>query len=423
MKSAGAPAPRSARARVDGAFLHHLPVQLTSFVGRKREVDDVRRLLVEARLLTLTGPGGIGKTRLALRVAEAAEETGLPVCFVDLAPLSSAEFVPATIAAALGAAHRAGNTLDETLIDSLRERPLLLVLDNVEHLLPATPLIQRLLAACPSLVVLATSRTVLGLYGEHVYPLAPLAVPASAQQGRGPLAIAPYEAVQLFVDRARASRPDFVLSSESAAAVAEICRRLDGLPLAIELAAARVRLLPPEAICAYLAETRLGFLTAGPRDVPARHQTLAATIRWSYDLLARDEQALFRRLGVFHGGWTLQAAAAITEAEDIVRGLGALVDHSLAQPSRSPPALREPSARRFPRGAAFATGRPAAEPRCSLLETVREFALERLDAAGETALVRRRHAAHFLHRAEQLQPALLGPRAGGRAPAPGAGAR
>ena len=317
---------------------HNLPRPLTGLVGREREAADVQRLLAENPLVTLAGPGGAGKTRLALRVAadvlaDAAGQAGLPagtlrplpdgrdgVWFVDLAPLADGALVPQAVAAAVGVREVPGQPLAGVLAGALRERALLLVLDNCEHLLDACALlVEALLRAGPRLRVLATSREPLRAAGEAVYRVPPLAVPAAPpatapadapQAPAVPELVASYPAVRLFVERARAVRPDFAVTPENAAAVAHICRQLDGLPLAIELAAARVRVLTPQQMAARL-EDRLTLLTGGARTAGWRQQTLRATLDWSHSLLSPPEQALLRRLSVFAGGWTLEAAEAV----------------------------------------------------------------------------------------------------------------
>jgi predicted ATPase len=349
------------------------------------------------RLLTLTGPGGTGKTRLALRAAADVRDA-FPhgVWLVELAPLTDTTLVPAAVARALGVRETGGRPLAEGgLRDHLREKRLLLVLDNCEHLLPAAaPLVAGLLAGCPGVTVLATSRSPLRVSGELQYPVPPLGLPDGAPPGaNGDLeALAAVESVRLFVARARAARPGFVLTGENAAAVAALCRRLDGLPLALELAAARVTLLPPRALYARLADGGLALLRGGPRDLAERQRTLRGTIAWSYDLLAPDEQALFRRLGVFAGGFTIEAAAAVAAGDDsgadVLDRLGALVDASLVDPPAED---------------------AAGEARYGLLETIREYALEALTASGEAAATAGRHADHFLRLAEAAAPGTRGP--------------
>jgi non-specific serine/threonine protein kinase len=367
-------------------------VPLTSFVGR--ELAEVARLLGTTRLLTLTGPGGVGKTRLGVEAARAAAggfAAGAAV--VALAPLAAPGLVAAAAAAALGAPGLAARSPDEALVEHLRDRALLLVLDNCEHVLAeAARLVARLLAASPGVTVLATSREVLRLSGEHVVAVPPLALPDPTAPAI-PERVTAAPAERLFCERARAADAAFALTAENAAAVAAVCARLDGLPLALELAAARVRLLPPRELLERL-DPRLPLLTGGPRDAPARQQTLRAALAWSDALLTRDEQALFRRLGVFAGGGTLEAAEAVCaggtgdEAIAVLDGAASLLDKSLLR--------REDG--------------PGGEPRLGMLETVGEYARERLEASGEAEAVRRRHAAYFTGLAERAAPELHGPR-------------
>ena len=305
---------------------NNLPVQLTSFVGRAAELAGVREEISrpEVHLLTLTGPGGVGKTRLSIEVAaQLLEQFEDGAFFVSLAPLRDPALVSPTIAHVLGI-HESKNTpLLETLKEHVRDRQLLLVLDNFEHLTRAAPLVTELLTAAPRMKVLVTSRTLLHVYGEHLHPVLPMALPNQVFWGakRGPARKAPHEsitqseAVQLFTERARAVKGDFTLTEKTFRAVSEICVRLDGLPLAIELAAARVQQISPQAILDQWAEdggqTPLQTLTHGPRDLPARHQTLRNAIAWSYNLLEATEQKVFQRAGVFIGGWTLEAAEKV----------------------------------------------------------------------------------------------------------------
>jgi predicted ATPase/DNA-binding CsgD family transcriptional regulator/transcriptional regulator with XRE-family HTH domain len=380
------------------AARHNLPAQLTSFVGRERELAAVREALGKdaVRLLTLTGPGGVGKTRLAVEAAASlTEDEADGVAFVALAPLADAEQVAVAVATALRVPGLASRRPDEALLDHLRGRSLVLVLDNCEHVLAgAVPLASALLAACAGVQVLATSRERLRLSGERVLAVPPLALPAPGAPARPEQPMAS-EAVRLFADRAGAADASFSLTDDSAQAVAEVCRRLDGLPLAIELAAARTRLLSPRELLARL-ERRLPLLAGGPRDAPDRQQTLRATIAWSHDLLAEAERAVFRRLAVFAGSCTLRAAEEVCagaaggaggEPVDVLGGLLALLDKSLVG--------REEG--------------PGGEARVGMLETVREYALERLEASGEAAAARRRHAACYLDVAERAAPALFGP--------------
>ena len=373
----------------DAEAPHNLPAQLTSFVGRERELESVKTLLEGHRLVTLTGVGGCGKTRLALEAAAALpgeERVADGVCFVPLASVTQPSLVAPAVAGALGVKEAAGRSLVEALTAYLRDRRLLLVLDNFEQVAAAASLVTEVLAAAPQLIVLVTSRMALRCSGEHEYPVAPLAVPDPSAPAEG---LAGYEAVRLFVERARAVQPDFEATGAAAQAVAEICRRLDGLPLAIELAAARVRLLGPQALLARLGR-RLALLTAGPRDLPARQQTLRATLEWSHALLTAGEQVLFARLAVFAGGCTLEAAEAVCNADgdlpiDVLDGVESLVAKSL---------LREVGA--------------GGEPRVGMLETVHEYAGERLAASGAAGALRRRHARYFLGLAEQAEPHLGG---------------
>jgi predicted ATPase/class 3 adenylate cyclase/Tfp pilus assembly protein PilF len=374
------------------AYRNNLPLQPTPLIGREKEVAEVCDLLgAEAtRLLTLTGPGGIGKTRLALQAAaDLLDEFPDGTYFVQLATLTEAELFISAVAETLGVREIGEQPLDESLKDYLHERRLLLLLDNFEQVLGAAPTVTELLTAAPGLKVLATSRAPLGLYGEHELPVPPLTLPDLKLQP--PLErLTQYEAVGLFVERARAVKPDFKVTNESAPAVAEICVRLDGLPLAIELAAARVTMLLPKAMLQRLS-SRLKLLTSGARDLPKRQRTLKATIEWSYALLDEGEQLLFGRLAVFSGGRTLEAIEAICDAEgdlpvDAFEGGSSLVDKSL---------LRQEEG-------------PNEEPRFVMLETVHEFAREKLQGSGEAEEIRRTHAEYFLTLAEEAYPELKG---------------
>jgi predicted ATPase/transcriptional regulator with XRE-family HTH domain len=366
--------------------LNNLPLHLTRFVGREQELAAIaaRMRAPELRLLTLTGPGGIGKTRLALEaVKERLDGYADGAIFVALAPITEPTLVVAAIAQAVGVLDAGGN-LRDSLRDFLRDKQLLLVLDNFEHLLTAAPLVPVLLAEAPGLNVLVTSREVLRISGEHTLVIPPLCLPPRATLP--PLdQLTQNEAVRLFVERAQAVKPDFQVTNANAPAVAEICHQLEGLPLAIELAAARVRHVAPEALLLRLVR-RLPVLTGGPRDLPNRQQTLRGALAWSYDLLTAAEQALFRRLAVFAGGCTLEAAEAVCVFDgasarsvrpgpsiDVLDGVASLVDKSLVRYE----------------------ARADSEPRYTMLETVREYGLEQLVMADEEPLTRAQHAEYY----------------------------
>lgn len=367
---------------------NNLVPALTSFVGRESEMVEVRRLLGHARLVTVTGPPGAGKTRIAAEIAaRMLGRFGDGAWFVELAPITDPRLMIPTLADALALRPATDQSLVDTVSAHLRTRHLMVVLDNFEHITEAATELATLLAAAPRLQLLVTSRTLLHLSGEHEYAVPPLELPPPEVTGREPVQS---EAIDLFARRAAASQASFRIGDENASQVGELCRRLDGLPLAIELAAARVKLLPLPAILARL-DHRLALLTGGPRDLPARHQSLRAAVAWSYDLLKPSAQALFRALSVFRGGWTIDGAMAVSgaapsEQERVLETLGAILDASLL-------------VRQAP---------DAALPRFTMLETLREFAAERLDEAGEADAARARHAAHCLELAERAEPEFTG---------------
>src|SRR5947207_2111501 len=375
---------------------HNLPVQPTPLIGRQREVAAVQQLLLreDVRLLTLTGPGGSGKTRLGLHVAaELSDHFTDGIYFVNLAPISDAELVVPTIAQTLGMKESPTRSMVEQLQIFLQEKQLLLVLDNFEQVVSAAPRLSDLLARCSHLKLLVTSRAGLHLLAEHEFAVPPLSLP-DLKHLPTLVRLSQYESVALFIARAQALQPDFQVSNATAPAVAEICARLDGLPLAIELAAARIKLLPPPALLARLGQ-RLAVLTSGGRDAPARQQTLRKTIEWSYQLLDAEEQRLFRRLSVFVGGCTLEAIEAVCGTLDksigverVLDGVGSLIDKSLLQQ----------------------TEQEGEEPRLLMLETIWEYALEALSATGELETAQQAHAAYYLALAEQAEPELEGPR-------------
>jgi predicted ATPase/class 3 adenylate cyclase len=377
------PAPRAA-----GTFMH-LPIYLNEFVARDREVREVGRLLTSNRLVTLTGPGGTGKTRLAVEVARTVgDDFPDGVFFVELAPIADVELVPTTIAETLSLREEGSRPVIETLKDHLSGKQELLLLDNFEQIVPAGPLVADLLRTASGLKVVVTSRAALRVAGEQEYPVPPMAMPDPERLPDVEM-LTEYESIQLFMQRARALKPDFALTESNADVIARICVKLDGLPLAIELAAARVRLLSPQEILTRL-DRSLAILSGGASDVPQRQRTLTNLIGWSYDLLDDGHQALFRSLAVFVGGWSLEAAEAICDPDgdlgvDVIDGLELLVGSSLVRVSHP---LEE-------------------ETRFRMLETIREYALEALTRSGEHDELSRRHAAYFVDMAKKAEPHIL----------------
>ncbi len=370
---------------------NNLPRQLTSFIGRHREMAEIKQLLSTTCLLTLIGAGGSGKTRLALHVAtELLEHYPDGVWLAQLAPLTEPALVTKAVASALGIPEQPGRPLTETLVDYLRPRAPLLLLDNCEHLLHAcADLADALLQACPSLRILATSREALSIAGELTYRVPPLSLP-DLQRLPPPETLTQYEAVRLFVERAAFSKPGFRITSSNAVAVAQVAHRLDGIPLAIELAAARVKALPVDMLAERLVD-RFGLLTGGSRAALPRHQTLRAALDWSYDLLSEPERILLRRLSAFAGGFVLGSAEKVCAGEgvgerDILELLTRLVDKSLV-----------------------VFDEQDGQARYRLLETVRQYGLERLVESGEADDVRRRHRDWFLALAERAGPNVHGP--------------
>jgi len=385
--------PSEQLATTGSGSINNLPVQLTSFIGREQQVAAAHALLSrpEVRLLTLLGPGGVGKTRLGVQIATELADVFIDgICFVPLAPISDPDLVVPAIARTFGLGETGERSLLELLQAYLRDKQLLLLLDNFEQVVAAAPVVTELLLSCLDLKMMVTSRTALRVRGEREFPVPPLALP-DPKHLSDIEALSQYAAVALFVERAVALKPDFQLTGANAHAIAEICARLDGLPLAIELAATRIKLLPPQALLARLG-SRLHVLTGGTRDVPERQQTLRNAIKWSYDLLDAGEQRLFRRLSVFVGGCTLAAVEEVCQAMgdvavNVLEGVASLIDKNLLQQVEE------------------ANG----EPRLVMLETIREYGLECLAASqedGEVEATWRAHADYYLNLAEETEQKL-----------------
>jgi predicted ATPase/class 3 adenylate cyclase len=371
--------------------MNNLPAQANAFIGREEELARTRELLRgrQVRLLTLTGPGGVGKTRFGLQLAaDCIDDFDDGVFFVELGPISEPDLVVPAIARALGLPDLGGVKAYDQLAYYLRERAALLVLDNFEQVLPAATEVGKILAACPRMKMLITSRSALRVYGENEFSVPTLKLP-DTRSVEGPERLNQYESVRFFIERAEAAGGHIELTPENARAVVDICHRLDGLPLALELAAARTKIYAPAGLLARL-EHRLAILKSGARDLPARQQTLREAIGWSYDLLRPAEQRLFARLGVLVGGFDFKVAAAICDPDgslspDFEDAIAGLVDHSLLRKQDS----------------------DGGEPRFAMLETIRELALDRLSAAGERQIMERRHATHFFELAAEAAPHLL----------------
>jgi predicted ATPase len=384
--------------------VNNLPVQLTSLIGRERELAEIERLVSTSRLVTITGSGGVGKTSLALHIAHAVRDTFADgVLFISLAAFTDSTLIIPTIVHSIGLAESPNKLLLDSLKEFLRDRQVLVLLDNFEQVISAAPLLTELLSACARLKLLVTSRETLHLQGEHEFPLAPLEFSNLALIPRQLSfeTLLEYPSIALFVERAQAIQPDFKLTAENASAVAELCTRLDGLPLAIELAAARIKLLPPKTILARLQESSLNLLTGGARDAPARQQTLRNTIQWSYDLLNADEQLTFRWLSTFVGGCTLNTATKVigqqlSEIHDKERKVDhwsmitldlitSLVNKSLVRQAES-----------------------IGEPRLGMLETIREFGQEQFAHTDELESAQRALADHYLSLTEEAEQHLTG---------------
>ncbi|RPH45498.1 MAG: hypothetical protein EHM84_09340, partial [Lysobacterales bacterium] len=363
---------------------HNLPHALTSFIGREKEITELEQLLASARLLTLTGSGGCGKTRLAIQLAkQRAHAYPDGVWLVELAALTDAALAPQTVASVLSIKEKAGAKLLDTVAEFLAPRSLLLVLDNAEHLIDAcAQLAESLLQRCARLVIMVTSRERLGITGEQTYRVPSLSVPHEEGDAT-PESIAAYESARLLIERARLQRPDFAINTQNSAAIASICRRLDGIALALELAAPRVRTISVEELSRRL-DRRFELLTEGSRTALPRHRTLRSLIDWSYDLLTDSEKAMLRRVSVFAGGWTLEAAEQVCDGVEVdgantLALLTSLADKNLILVETHDGATRY-----------------------AMFETVRHYAVERLRDSGEEASVRERHLEYFVGMADEL---------------------
>jgi predicted ATPase len=375
--------------RTPDSIPSNLPIQATSFIGRDREVETVAEMIrdPDVHMLTLVGPGGTGKTRLALQVGvRVLDQYRDGVYFVPLAPIHEPGLVASAIATTLGIREAEDRPLQTRLAEHLRDKEMLLIVDNFEQVLPSAALLPALISAASNLTILVTSRSVLHLTAEHEYPVPPLSIPDLAHLP-DPERLSQYDSVALFIQRARAIKPDFAVTNSNAPAVAEICHRLDGLPLAIELAAARIRLFPPDALLKRLTR-RLDVLTGGSRDLPLRQQTLRATIDWSYSLLTDDVQRLFTRLAIFSGGWSFEAAEDVCNPDgdlDVLGAMTTLVEQSLVRQQEGD------------------------EPRFTMLGTIREYASELLHVSGVADTLARRHAQWYLRQFEIPDSSLMDP--------------